>query len=73
MIRWMQVTSGRGPDECCWAVARLVETIKKEAQAAALRIHHLEFISARKAKCLKSALFAIEGNNFRSYAVGGKT
>ncbi|MDM8544017.1 peptide chain release factor H [Desulfococcaceae bacterium HSG9] len=63
----MQVTSGRGPDECCWAVTRLVETIKKEAQAAGLRIHPLEFISARKVKCLKSALFAIEGNNLSAF------
>ncbi len=29
MVGWLQITSGRGPAECCRAAARVVERIRR--------------------------------------------
>jgi len=58
---WMQITSGQGPDECCWVVARLVEQVLKEALDNGYRARVLETVAGSKYDLFKSALIAIEG------------
>jgi len=33
---WLQVTAGQGPLECAWAVVKVLNQIRREAQSAAL-------------------------------------
>ena len=44
MIRWLQVTSGRGPAECCWVVTRVVECIIKEAEGLQIKTNVLDLV-----------------------------
>lgn len=61
MINWIQVTSGRGPEECCWVVAQVVDCIHKSATKK-LKVQTLETICGDKPNTLKSALLAVEGD-----------
>ena len=61
MIRWLQVTSGRGPAECCWVVARVVQCITKEAETLHIKVNVLEFVPGDEPQTLMSALLALEG------------
>jgi peptide chain release factor len=63
MIRWLQVTSGRGPAECCWVVARVVQRIVEEAVSAELSARVLEAEPGDESATLKSALIAVEGDS----------
>ena len=38
MTQWLQITSGRGPAECCWVVAKVLQLMIDEAGA-----HHFSF------------------------------
>lgn len=63
MISWLQITSGRGPDECRWVVAQVVREIQSEAEKKNLKARMIQTISCRRRGALKSALIAIEGEN----------
>ncbi len=63
MIGWLQITSGRGPEECCWVVAQLVKEIINEASAKGYKSYILETIPGMVPNIFKSALIAIEGEN----------
>ncbi len=67
MIRWLQVTSGRGPDECCLVVARVVRCIVEEAADNNLKTHILETVPGEKPDTFKSALIALEGDNLAGF------
>ena len=60
---WLQITSGRGPDECGWVVAQLVRyliTIAPQHQADAKL---LEAIPGNQPNTLSSALLGVEGDD----------
>ncbi len=61
MIRWLQVTSGRGPAECCWVVTRVVRAVLEEAESQHLNARTIEAIPGEKPNTHKSALLALEG------------
>ncbi len=61
MEYWLQVTSGRGPDECCWVVARIVEAICREVLAIGGNAEVLEFVPGNRSEIFKSALISIKG------------
>ncbi|OQX08992.1 MAG: peptide chain release factor H [Desulfobacteraceae bacterium IS3] len=67
MIGWLQITSGRGPEECCWVVAQLAKAIINEASAKGYKAHVLETIPGITPNIFKSALIAIEGENIPSF------
>ncbi|MGE0083755.1 MAG: peptide chain release factor H [Desulfococcaceae bacterium] len=67
MTAWMQITSGRGPEECCLAVAHVVRCIAEEAEKKGIRISPLELIPSEKPGCLRSALLALEGENLGDF------
>ena len=63
MRQWLQITSGRGPEECCWVVARVAEKILSEAAQNGLKAEVLETTPGPYPKTFRSALFAIEGES----------
>ncbi len=67
MIQWLQVTSGRGPAECCWVVARVVESLLREAKDQGLKTDALEFVPGDRPNTLKSALLALEGDDVSAF------
>lgn len=62
MTEWLQITSGRGPAECCWVVAQLLQTILKEATASGLKAEVLEAVIGDQPKTFKSVLIAFDGD-----------
>ena len=57
------MTSGRGPAECCWVVAQVVQCIVEGAASAGLRAKVLEAEPGDESATLKSALVAVEGDS----------
>lgn len=68
MINWLQITSGRGPEECCWVVAKLLECIIKEAEINGISCKIIEMISGGKSNMPKSVLVSLEGDAVNTFA-----
>lgn len=68
MIQWLQITSGRGPEECCWVVAQLLRRTLDEAAESGLKTHLLEAVPGDRAGTLRSALIAVDGNGASDFA-----
>ncbi|MFH2122043.1 MAG: peptide chain release factor H [Pseudomonadota bacterium] len=60
---WLQITSGRGPAECCWVVARLAETFIREGSRLGLEIQFLDSERGSEAATLRSALLSVKGRD----------
>ena len=69
---WIQITSGRGPVECCWVVARLTEKIIKEAEKNGIKADVIEVINGEASRTCKSALISMAGtdNTFINQWIG---
>lgn len=65
---WLQITSGRGPDECGWVVARLLEYMMDHAGDLNISASVLETVPGEQKGTLKSALIAIEGDGVKEVA-----
>lgn len=63
MLAWLQITAGRGPEECCWVVYRLSQFIMREAEKAGVTSRMIDMIAGDKAKTFKSVLIAIEADD----------
>lgn len=63
MIYWLQVTSARGPAECCWVAAKVALRIISEANEYELKAGLLEAAPGEMPETIKSALLYIEGEN----------
>jgi peptide chain release factor len=61
MTLWLQITSGQGPAECCWVVARLAEVLQQAAVEAGLELCLLETTGGDQPGTFRSALFSLEG------------
>lgn len=61
MRHWVQITSGRGPAECAWAVTRVLRELCDEGQRAGLTAELLESVPGPFNGTLDSALLAVEG------------
>ncbi len=68
MINWLQITSGRGPEECCWVVAKLSECIIKDAEIKGFPCKMIEMISDGKSKMTKYVLISLEGDAVDTFA-----
>lgn len=68
MIYWLQITAGRGPDECSWVVAQLLPHILDSANSISISTRVLETIPGDKRDTLKSALVALEGKHVPAFA-----
>jgi len=68
MIRWLQISSGRGPEECCWVVFQLTHFLMRLAGQKGLKTELIEAITGDYSNTLRSALISFTGtrevNNF---------
>lgn len=69
---YLQITSGRGPVECCRVVALVLEKILREAQKRNLRVEILEKETGPVNRTLLSAVVALEGAGCDVLADDGK-
>jgi peptide chain release factor len=70
MSTWLQITSGQGPAECCWVVARLVEGLRREASAAGVEIDLLEATDGNRPGTFRSVLLSLDGDGATAFAAG---
>ncbi|MEI6233930.1 MAG: peptide chain release factor H [Planctomycetota bacterium] len=62
MRQWIQITSGRGPAECAWAVTQVLARFTEEATAAGFEVEMLESVEGPFLQTLDSALISISGD-----------
>jgi peptide chain release factor len=68
MSVWLQISSGEGPAECCWVVARLREVLSAEAAAAGLEAHVLEAVAGDQPGTCRAVLLALSGPGEEAFA-----
>ena len=59
----IQLSSAKGPAECCLAVSKALNVLLKEAKKSGLDIQMLEEEPGSKPHTLKSVLLSVEGIN----------
>lgn len=69
---YLQITSGRGPVECCRVVALVLEKILREAQKRKLRVEILEKETGPVNRTLLSVVVALEGAGSMYWLTNGK-
>jgi peptide chain release factor len=66
---WLQITAGKGPEECAWAVVQVLEKVCTEAAAAGLETKTIEVEPGPQGGTALSALIAISGpENLKTFA-----
>lgn len=63
----IQITSGRGPTECCWVVARVLKEFLKEARHAGLSYEIIHREPGDENGTLKAASIRLEGEELDSF------
>ena len=63
---YLQITSGRGPVECCRVVALVLEKILREAQKRKLRVEILEKETGPVNRTLLSAVISLQGGDYHA-------
>jgi len=58
---WFQITAGKGPAECAWAVVKVLEQMQQEAISAPLEFRTIEIEPGPKPGSAQSALISISG------------
>lgn len=58
---WVQITSGRGPEECCRAAFLLLQALSDEAAQKNITVDCLELIEGDHPKTVRSALLSLHG------------
>lgn len=64
----VQITSGRGPAECCWVVAQVLKTMLAEAENKCFRYEVISRNAGIEAGTLVSAMVKFEGNKVNVFA-----
>ena len=67
-MKYIQITSGRGPVECCRVVALVMQQITEDAQHLGLTIELVESEPSSEPGCLFSATLAVEGEQLEAFA-----
>ena len=65
MMSWVQITAGRGPDECPLAVAELRTVFAAEMKERNLEVTLLEGIPGKRPHTFLSVLLSVKGENVR--------
>jgi peptide chain release factor len=68
--RWLQITAGKGPAECAWAVVQVIGKIQQEAAAAGLECRVVEIEPGEAAGTAASALIVVAGADIDSFVRG---
>jgi peptide chain release factor len=66
----LQISSGEGPGECCWVVARLSEVLSSAAREAGLDVRLLESVSGEQPGTFKTVLLSLNGNGAADFVTG---
>lgn len=67
MNQWLQITAGRGPEECCWVVFQLTKHLLQEAKQEGLKGRLIETVDGDRPKTYRSALVGLEGNETNAF------
>ncbi len=67
MVSWLQITSGRGPAECCWVVHKLSQFVINEAKLKGINTRIIDRIAGEKPKTFKSVLIALESDDLSAF------
>lgn len=62
----LQITSGRGPAECCWVVAQVLKTLMEEARNSGLNVEVIQREKGPEARTLLAASVEISGKNVKA-------
>ena len=65
--RWLQITAGKGPAECAWALVQVIERLTQEATTAGLETKTLELEPGPASGTAQSALLTITGPNLDQF------
>lgn len=68
MEKFIQITSGKGPAECAWVVAKVLKLILSEAEAAGLQTEVISHIPGSQNGTVDSATIAISGIGSEAFA-----
>ena len=58
------MSAGRGPQECCWAVAELAKRLEADAAHQKVTARRVETVAGERAGTLRSVLFEIDSPSF---------
>jgi peptide chain release factor len=61
------LSAGRGPRECAWALARLLERMEADATRQSLRTHRLETVPGDRPGTYRSVLVQVSGCGARTF------
>ncbi len=67
MEKIIQITSGKGPDECERAVALIWKKMQKEAAKAQLQMEELDLVEGKQNDTYLSVLLKVSGENTESF------
>lgn len=62
------LSAGRGPRECAWALARLLERMEADAARQSLRTHRVESVPGDRPGTYRSVLVQVCGSGARAFA-----
>jgi peptide chain release factor len=68
MSVWLQISSGEGPAECCWVVARLLEVLLAESSGAGIHANLLEAAPGDEEGTYKTVLLSLTGPDESAFA-----
>lgn len=63
MTSWLQITSGRGPAECAWVVAKVLSHLVEDANKLGLKVDLLQSVPGQEPGTMKSVLLALDGEH----------
>jgi len=66
----IQITSGKGPEECERVVALVLDKLKKQAQKEHIRFEIMDFVEGKQFKTYLSVLIKINGASINEYCNG---
>ncbi|MEB3188800.1 MAG: peptide chain release factor H [Snowella sp.] len=64
---WLQITSGRGPDECAYFVGKLLPIILDDAKDNHLSCDLIEAIPGNQPDCYLSIIISLKGENYLEF------
>lgn len=67
MHKFIQISSGRGPEECEFAALKIMEIFIRDARKNKIKTSVIEINEGAKKNTIKSALISIEDNNLNSF------
>ncbi|SCE94268.1 peptide chain release factor H [Micromonospora mirobrigensis] len=64
------LSAGRGPQECAWALARLLRRLEADAARHTLTVHRLETVAGERPGTHRSVRLRISGADAEAFAAG---